>query len=72
MHEIELSNPSAAHEGVGVRRYWIGLMLFLLVTVGYVDRIAISVAGPDLAKDYGLSPLSLGLLFSSFFWGYAS
>ena len=56
----------------GRRRYVVGILLLLMITVGYVDRINMSVAGPDLAREYGLSPLTLGLLFSAFFWGYAA
>jgi MFS family permease len=42
-----------------------------MITVAYVDRMIMSMAGPVLAKEFGLSPLSLGTLYSSFLWGYA-
>jgi MFS family permease len=43
-----------------------------MITVAYVDRMIMSMAGPVIAKEFGLSPLSLGTLFSAFLWGYAA
>lgn len=51
-----------------------GLVLTLLVfsiAINYVDRGALSVAAPLIARDLNLSPTELGLLFSAFFWSYA-
>ena len=56
----------------GRRRYIIAVLLLLMITVAYVDRMILSMAGPVIAKEFGLSPLSLGTLFSSFLWGYAA
>jgi len=47
-------------------------MLLLMITIGYVDRMTMSISGPVIAKEFGLSPLTMGLLFSAFFWGYAA
>jgi MFS family permease len=52
------------------RRYWIYLLLFLLNTISYTDRVNMSVAGHSLAADFHLSPVALGYLFSSFLWAY--
>ncbi len=41
------------------------------VLINYLDRISISVAGPQLQQAFDLSPADLGLLFSAFFWSYA-
>ncbi|WP_347557883.1 MFS transporter [Robbsia sp. KACC 23696] len=53
------------------RRYWIYLFLFLLTVVNYVDRVALSIASPQISKEFSLSPVNLGYLFSSFLWLYA-
>lgn len=39
--------------------------------INYLDRSALSVAAPILAKDFGLNKIQLGWVFSSFFAGYA-
>ena len=52
------------------RRYWVFLLLFLFNAVAYVDRFNMSVAGKPIAHEFGLSPVALGYLFSSFLWAY--
>lgn len=52
------------------RRYWIYLLLFLLTVVNYVDRVALSIASSQISKEFSLSPVMLGYLFSSFLWLY--
>ena len=38
--------------------------------IAYVDRVNMSVAGKPIAHEFGLSPVALGYLFSSFLWAY--
>ena len=52
------------------RRYWIALMLFSLAMINYVDRVTLSFAAAPISKEFGLSPVALGYLFSSFLWTY--
>lgn len=52
-------------------RWRIGGLLGAGVLINYFDRISLSVAGPQLQQQFGLSPAELGLLFSAFFWTYA-
>jgi MFS family permease len=52
-------------------RWGIGALLGIGVLINYLDRISVSVAGPQLQATFGLSNQSLGLLFSAFFWTYA-
>lgn len=52
------------------RRYWVYFLLFLFNVVCYLDRINMSVAGHPVAQEFGLSPVALGYLFSSFLWAY--
>jgi MFS family permease len=52
------------------KRVWIALMLFSLAMINYVDRVTLSFAATPISKDFGLSPVALGYLFSSFLWTY--
>ena len=55
----------------GRYRFVIALLLFVAGIINYMDRAALGVAAPFVQKDLGLSPSSLGVIFSTFFVGYA-
>jgi ACS family glucarate transporter-like MFS transporter len=55
---------------MGHRRYWIFVFMFLLATINYVDRIALSVSSTPIAQEFGIDKVQLGYLFSSFLWLY--
>lgn len=44
--------------------------LWLWMLVNYLDRVAISFAGPAIMKSLALSPASFGIVLSSFGFGY--
>ena len=46
-------------------------MVFLIVTVSYLDRTNLSVAAPLIRQQLHLSPTQLGLILSAFSWSYA-
>jgi MFS family permease len=52
------------------RRYFVYIGLFLLMFINYIDRINLSVAAKSIAETYGLSPVEMGFMFSSFLWTY--
>jgi MFS family permease len=52
-------------------RWGIGLLLGAGVLINYFDRINLSVAAPELQREFGLTDNELGWLFSGFFWSYA-
>jgi MFS family permease len=54
------------------RRYWVYAGLFALISINYMDRIALSVAAKPLSDEFGLSPIQLGYLLSSFLWTYVT
>lgn len=60
------------HSTRGGRVRWLlaGLM-FLGGIINYMDRAALSVMAPFIEKDLGLSATQMGVVFSSFFLGYA-
>lgn len=56
----------------GRYRFVIAFLLFIAGIINYMDRAALGVAAPFVKKDLGLSPAELGLIFSTFFFGYAA
>ncbi|MGY2048747.1 MFS transporter [Methylobacterium sp. JK268] len=53
------------------RRHLVIALLFSAGIINYMDRAALSIAAPAVRDDLGLSPGEMGLIFSSFFFGYA-
>ncbi|WP_321910146.1 MULTISPECIES: MFS transporter [unclassified Paraburkholderia] len=51
-------------------RYTILAAILLLATVAYADRAILSIAGPGIAKEFGLNPIQLGYVLSAFSWAY--
>lgn len=51
-------------------RLGIVTMLFIVTAVNYGDRATLSIAGPSLSHDFGLSSVTMGYLFSAFGWSY--
>jgi ACS family glucarate transporter-like MFS transporter len=45
-------------------------ILFAVTTINYADRATIAIAGPELKKLLGLSPVQMGFVFSAFAWSY--
>ncbi len=52
------------------RRVWICVFLFTLTLINYTDRVALSVAAKPISTEFGLSPVEMGYLLSSFLWMY--
>lgn len=59
-------NPGSSHI-----RWYLVSWLFVLSAIAFLDRVNISIAGPSLARAYGLTNVQLGWVFSSFLFGYA-
>lgn len=51
-------------------RYLILLIIFVVTAVNYGDRATLSIAGTEVAKELGLSAVSMGYIFSAFGWAY--
>jgi ACS family glucarate transporter-like MFS transporter len=45
--------------------------LFVVSAIGYLDRVNISIAGQSIAREFRLSNVELGWVFSAFVLGYA-
>lgn len=52
-------------------RHVVLTLLFCAAFINYVDRAALSIAAPYISEEFNLNPADLGLIFSSFFVGYA-
>ena len=52
------------------KRYAILAMLFVVTAINYADRATLSIAGPALSKELGLSAVTMGYVFSAFGWSY--
>jgi MFS family permease len=46
-------------------------LLFGFSMVSYFDRTIMSIAGPQLMLDFGVSPMAMGSVYSAFILGYA-
>jgi ACS family glucarate transporter-like MFS transporter len=46
-------------------------MCFLGVAINYLDRANLSIAMPDIVREFGISHTVEGLLLGAFFWTYA-
>lgn len=52
-------------------RWTIVFLLFLVYMINYLDRVALSITVPMIEKDLTLNPEQFGIIFGSFFFGYA-
>lgn len=46
-------------------------LLFLVYGINYLDRVALSITAPMVQKDLGIDAAQMGIVFSTFFVGYA-
>lgn len=55
----------------GRLRWTLIFWMFVMSAVAYLDRVNISIAGQAIQKDFGLTDIQLGWVFSAFVIGYA-
>jgi MFS family permease len=65
-----MTTPTAAVPATHFRRGWIYALTLALVTINYMDRSALGVVAQAVRGEFGLSPVQMGYLFSSFLWTY--
>lgn len=53
-------------------RFYLTFWLFVISSIAFLDRTNISIAGPQISKEYGLGNQQLGWIFSAFLIGYAA
>ncbi|VTP65765.1 L-galactonate transporter [Serratia rubidaea] len=52
-------------------RWTLVLLLFLVYMINYLDRVALSITVPMIEQDLLLNAEQFGIIFGSFFFGYA-
>lgn len=52
-------------------RWTLFAIIFFLVVINLVDRVSLSIAMPQIAQEFDLSPTMQGVILSCFFWAYA-
>ncbi len=52
-------------------RWLLIFWIFLISAIAYLDRVNISIAGPAIAREFHLTNVQLGWVFSAFVLGYA-
>lgn len=70
MMQDEATYTSTATGRMTRTRYTVLTLILLLATVAYADRAILSIAGPSLVKEFGLSHIQLGYVLSAFSWAY--
>src|SRR5580704_15365507 len=45
--------------------------MFVIAAIAFLDRVNISIAGQSISREFGLTNLQLGWVFSAFVAGYA-
>jgi ACS family glucarate transporter-like MFS transporter len=67
----QASQPASQQQTKATRVRWLILaILFAVTTINYADRATIAIAGPELKRVLGLSPVEMGFVFSAFAWSY--
>jgi ACS family glucarate transporter-like MFS transporter len=53
-------------------RAWLVFCIFLVSAVAFLDRTNITIAGPQISREFGLGNVRLGWVISAFLVGYAA
>jgi MFS family permease len=51
-------------------RTWIYILLVTACSINYIDRVVLSVSAQAISKEFEISTIQLGYLFSAFLWSY--
>lgn len=50
---------------------WVGLsLIFFGIVINYIDRGSLSIAAPSIMHDFRITPATMGVILSAFFWTY--
>src|SRR5215472_636948 len=52
-------------------RWYILGLISVMYLITYLDRVNISAAAPEIAKEFGFDKITMGFIFSAFVWAYA-
>ncbi len=68
---VEYAGVAAAAAKASKTRWVVLFLISLMYLICYMDRSNISVAQPEIAKQFGLSKSAMGLVLAAFTWAYA-
>ncbi|WP_190815650.1 MFS transporter [Saccharopolyspora pogona] len=71
MSTSEVSAEVAAPSRVGRVRWKIAGVLGIGAFVNYIDRVNLSIAAPEIMRDFDISAAQMGIVSSAFLWTYA-
>jgi MFS family permease len=63
--------PEQSAKGLDTTRLIVVALLFSFSLISYFDRTIMSIAGPQLMRDFAISPTQMGAVYSAFILGYA-
>ena len=66
-----MTNAAAPSARATRTRYWVIVFAITLAVIQYIDRVCISQAMPDMARDLNLSDAQKGVVFFAFAFAYA-
>src|ERR1700687_2274807 len=52
-------------------RWYVLFLISVMYLITYLDRVNISVAAPEITKEFGFDKITMGVIFSAFGWAYA-
>ncbi|MDF2569531.1 MAG: major facilitator superfamily 1 [Sporomusa sp.] len=52
-------------------RWFLAVLMFLISFISYMDRVNLSVATPEIMKEFSFTKMDMGLLQTAFFVGYS-
>jgi MFS transporter, ACS family, D-galactonate transporter len=67
---LEETSTSVRPRRTRVRWLMLGLV-FVGTVINYLDRTNMSVVAPLISKEFAVSPVAMGILFSAFSWAFA-
>ncbi len=63
--------PQNANSRATKTRWLVLLLISVMYMITYMDRTGISVAMPAMAREFGISETTKGIVFGAFLWAYA-
>ncbi len=63
--------PEHSAKNLDTTRVIVVALLFAFSLISYFDRTIMSIAGPQLMRDFAISPTQMGAVYSAFILGYA-
>jgi MFS family permease len=57
--------------GFGATQASLVALMFAFSVMNYFDRTIMSIAGPEIMKEFGIEPTKMGWVYSAFIFGYA-